>query len=45
MDYAFPQLEGWREEFPRVAEWDRRINERASVKKAKSDRAIAMANK
>lgn len=32
-DVQFKSLAGWREEYPRVAEWDRKMNEMPSVAK------------
>lgn len=37
-----PQLQDWREEFPRVAEWDRKLNERPSVAECAAQRTAAM---
>lgn len=37
-----PDVQGWEKEFPKVAEWDRKINERECVKKAKAIRAEKM---
>lgn len=42
IDFNFPQLEGWREQFPRAAEWDRKLNERASVTKCRTERCESM---
>jgi len=41
IDY-FPELAGWREEFPKVAAWDVKLNDRPTVKKVKGDKAKAM---
>lgn len=38
LDY-FPQLEGWKEEFPKVAAWNTKLNERASVVKIQAIKA------
>lgn len=37
-----PDTAGWELEFPKVAEWDKKLNERESVKKARAIRADAM---
>lgn len=38
----FP-LEGWQKEYPKVAEWDRRLNERTSVATCFAQRTAAIA--
>lgn len=37
-----PQLENWRSEFPRVGEWDRKMNERPSVVECIAQRAAVL---
>lgn len=37
-----PETEGWQKEFPKMAEWDKKLNARDSVKKAREIRATAM---
>lgn len=37
-----PETTGWQEEFPKVAAWDKKLNDLPSVKKAKAIRAEAM---
>lgn len=36
-----PQFAGWQKDFPKVAEWDRKLNEVESVKCAKAIKAGA----
>lgn len=33
LDMRFSRLGDWKKEFPRVAEWDRKLNERPCVEK------------
>lgn len=42
MLHKVPQVDGWREDFPRVAEWDRKLNERPSVAECAAQRNAAM---
>lgn len=38
----FPEMKDWREAYPKVAEWDRKLNERPSVVKAVAQREAAI---